>query len=110
MTIEIRELTFECIIGVFESERNKPQRVIADVRIGYDFDNGFIDYAAVARTIKKRMQAEEFRLIEEAQIALHRALSEEFPSMESLSLTLCKPDILPDCRVGICHVSNFKKS
>lgn len=110
MTIEIKDLTFYCIIGILEHERTTAQRVIVDAVIKYDFEQGFIDYSAVTRTIKEVMTGQQFQLIEDAQNMLHSLLYKQFSAMHSLHLTIVKPDILSDCTVGVTHFSNFKKN
>lgn len=108
MTIEIRSLTFECIIGILDFERHKPQTVIVDAAIDYEYVPGtFLDYAAVAALIKSEMTAKRFELIEEALNVLSGEIQHRFPMATSLLLTISKPDILPDCRVSVTKKSNF---
>jgi len=108
MRIDVRELTFECIIGILEAERTRPQRVIVDAVIDYDYVPGaFLDYAAVAETVKAVMLAERFLLVETALLTLTDRLKTRFPAMRTLRLTIRKPDILPDCIVSVSHASNF---
>lgn len=108
MRIEIRGLTFECIIGILDFEREHPQRVVINAVIDYDYIPGsFLDYAAIADTLKATMQHEAFKLIEEALTALSALLKTRFPSIQKLHLTIQKPDILPDCSVSVSHTSNF---
>jgi len=108
MTIAIRDLTFECIIGILDFERLQPQKVVIDARIDYDYAPGnFLDYAAVAAHLKTEMTAARFELIEEALHALTASLKAAFPAINGLELTLSKPDILPDCRVGVTQKTNF---
>ena len=48
MKIEISDLTFKCIIGILDFERQEKQRVIVNLSFDYEFKNGsFIDYAEV---------------------------------------------------------------
>ncbi len=109
ITIGIHDLTFECIIGILDFERTDPQRVVVDITIGYayDADGNFIDYAAVAEKVKARMISERFTLVEEALETLSADLKREFPTIKSLTLTISKPDILPDCRVCVTKKSVF---
>ncbi|MHC3995386.1 dihydroneopterin aldolase [Thiomicrolovo sp. ZZH C-3] len=108
MTIEIRALTFDCIIGILDFERVTPQRVIVDAVIDYDYDGEqFLDYAAVADHIKTQMKTEQFALVETALESLSATLKNVFPAIKQLSLTIAKPDILPDCRVSVTKKSNF---
>lgn len=108
MTVTISALTFECIIGILDFERQHPQKVIVDATIDYDFTPGtFLDYAEVADLIKSEMIASEFELVEEAIEHLFSAINNRFPLAKSLFLSISKPDILPDCRVCVAKKSNF---
>jgi dihydroneopterin aldolase len=108
MTIEIRALTFECIIGILDFERVTPQKVVVDAAIDYTYTAGtFLDYAAVAARIKTEMIERRFELIEEALLFLTAALKAEYPAINSLELSISKPDILPDCRVCVTKKSIF---
>lgn len=101
MTITINALTFETIIGLLPDERTNRQRVKVDVTIEYDFQDTYIDYAAITERIKQIMQEGEFLLIEEAILALKEALKADFPRIDTLTLAITKPDILPDCEVCV---------
>jgi len=107
MTINIDALAFECIIGILDFERHTPQKVLVDTEITYTYTNKFIDYAQVAEHIKTAMQDRQFNLIEEALISLQNSLKHEFSQIKSLSLTISKPDILPDCRVSVTQKLNY---
>lgn len=108
MTVEIRDLTFECIIGILDFERDTVQKVIVDTVIDYAYEPGsFIDYSAVAAQIKNCMVSERFGLVEEALETISDVLKSEFPSIKSLFLTISKPDILPDCRVCVTKKTFF---
>ena len=105
MTIHIRELEFETIIGILKQERVHKQRVVIDVDIFYT--KGFIDYAEVAKYIKQVMQESEFALIEDALSALSIGLKQRFENMLEIELKIMKPDILQDCKVGVSKKFNF---
>lgn len=102
MRILIEDLTFTTILGILEDERTTAQRVSLDCIIDYHYtENNFINYAHVSQLIEDTMVAEKFLLIEEALEALSQRLKEAFPLIETLILTLRKPDILPNCTVGV---------
>ncbi|OQX58017.1 MAG: hypothetical protein B5M52_06170 [Helicobacteraceae bacterium 4484_230] len=107
MIITIDELTFECIIGILDAERTTKQKVIVKAEIDYDYEDGFIDYALVTEHIKNSMKEHKFKLIEEAILSLQTSLKTSFASINSLNLTIYKPDILPDCRIGITQKTNY---
>lgn len=110
MRIEIKALTFDAIIGLLEHERTTPQRVIVDAAFEYDFRGEFIDYADAAERIKAVMIKAEFELIEEALLTLKNRLKAAYPSIETLTLKISKPDILPDCEVSVSDHYKFKEN
>jgi len=108
MRIEIRSLTFECILGILDFERLQPQKVVVDALIEYEYSPGtYLDYAAVAALIKAEMTEREFELVEEALEHLSAEIKMRFPLSQTITLTISKPDILPDCRVCVTKKSFF---
>lgn len=102
MRIVIEDLHFDAILGILPQERLTPQTVRINCLIDYLYtEKHFINYADVAHHIEKTMQSERFYLIEEALESLASALKNTFPLIDSLSLTITKPDILPNCTVGV---------
>lgn len=102
MTILIENLTFDTIIGILDFERITPQKVQIDCIIEYSYANGdFINYAEVAHSIQTTMDKEQFELIETALEILSITLKNHFPLIETLALTIRKPDVLPNCTVGV---------
>lgn len=102
MRILIESLTFDTIIGILDFERSNLQRVQIDCTIDYPYSgDDFINYADVARMIEATLQTEKFELIESALEVLAETLKHSFPLIQALSLTIRKPDILPNCTVGV---------
>ena len=96
MTIYIEGLTFETILGILPQERTRPQRVVIDLKMTYHYKEGtYIDYAEVCRLIEEKMHENAYRLVEEALEDLTRRLIRRYPNISSLTLKICKPDILP---------------
>lgn len=108
MTIHIETLTFETIIGLLDFERDRPQRVIVDLEIRYDYrGENFIDYADVALRIQEKMKKEKYFLLEEALLDLKKMLTEHYREIEHLKLKIAKPDILAECHVALSDDWNF---
>ena len=103
MTIHIEDLKFQCIIGILNFERTKPQDVIVNLTIDYINENGFINYADIVQIIKENMIKSEFLLIEDALDSLNLKLIKEYSSIKSLNLKITKPSILPDCKVSVSN-------
>jgi dihydroneopterin aldolase len=108
MTICIEDLKFQCIIGILDFERTKPQDVIVNVEIKYDYKKGFINYADVAELIKNLMKKSDFLLIEDAIESINLNLTKEYDSIENIFIKITKPSILRDCRVSVSNYYKFK--
>jgi dihydroneopterin aldolase len=108
MTISVNALTFDAVIGILDFERETPQRVQIDAAIGYTFDQKtYIDYAEVTALIKSTIIKGRFGLIEEALETLQKTLKTAFPLIDTLSLSITKPDILPDATVTLSEQYKF---
>ena len=108
MTIHIEDLTFNVIIGLLDFERDKPQRIIINLEASYDYsDNRFIDYADMVLLIQNELKEKRYELLENALTGLKEILYTTYPNLETLSLKISKPDILPDCTVSLSKTWNF---
>ena len=102
MKIHIRDLEFEAIIGLLDHERDRTQRVRLDIEATYDYrPPEYLDYAQMVETAQAHIIEHKYTLLEEALHGLHTTLLETFPQIESLDITIAKPDILPDCVVRL---------
>jgi len=108
MKILIEDLHFDAIIGILPQERTTPQRIRIECTIDYRYSDGnFINYADVAHHIEHSVQRNHFQLIEEALESLSSTLKIEFPLIQTLTLTLRKPDILANCSVGLSNIFHY---
>jgi len=108
MTIHIEDLTFDVIIGLLDFERDRPQRVIINLEASYDYsDDQFIDYADMVRLIQNELKEKRYELLENAIIGIKEILYTTYPHLQTLSLRISKPDILPDCTVSLSKTWNF---
>ncbi|MEA1920875.1 MAG: dihydroneopterin aldolase [Campylobacterota bacterium] len=112
MQIHIDDLSFECIIGLLDFERVKPQRVILTCKIEYSYqESQFINYADVADSMTSHMKNEKFELLESALEFLSEQLLASYPKIELLYLKIAKPDILANATVALSehyHVNKLK--
>jgi len=110
MTISIKNLSFKAILGILDFERLSPQRIEVECEIKYTYkkeEANFIDYAEVASLIESTMKSEKFLLIEDALERLFPLLKDKFPQIETMKITICKPDIMPNCRVSVTDFRTF---
>ena len=103
LKINIEKLTFSCIIGIIDFERENEQNVIVDISFEYFFiedGSNFIDYSEVVRYVQNTMKKEKFRLIEDAILSLRKYLKSTY-DIKNLKVKITKPDILPNCIVSV---------
>ncbi|MBP9491657.1 MAG: dihydroneopterin aldolase [Sulfurospirillum sp.] len=111
MKIHIKDLTFETIVGLLETERVTPQKVSLHVKITYDFDGThFIDYAQVCALITKEMQIQRYFLLEEALEGIYSKILSNYPYIRKISLKIFKPTILSNALVGVSHTFKVDKN
>jgi len=102
MRIHIDALEISCIIGLLDFERETEQKVLLDVEIDYIYGEGsFLDYSKVASDIEQHLREKKYLLLEEALLGIKTLLFTHFPAIEMLGIKLSKPDILPQCSVGL---------
>lgn len=101
MTIHIEDLKFECIIGILDFERVRPQNVIVNILLEYNYENGFINYAQIVDIVKDLMIKSEFLLIEDALEAINLNLTKEYININSIYIKITKPSILRDVKVSV---------
>ncbi|GHV07194.1 hypothetical protein AGMMS50229_13510 [Campylobacterota bacterium] len=102
MTIELRELRVEALIGVEEFERQRPQVLSIDCDVEYDYKGGkHIDYVAVRELIGYELKNGKFGLLEDALSAIANKLLQINTAISSVRLSICKIHLLPDTRVSI---------
>ena len=102
MTIHIEALSFDVIIGLLDFERDKPQRVIIDLKASYTYESkNFIDYADMVLLIKNELKEKRYALLEDALLGVKSVLYTTYPQLKSLTLKIAKPDILPECSVAL---------
>jgi len=103
MKIEIKDLTFKCIIGILDYERIKKQKVIVNISFEYEFKKDiFIDYSEISSLIQSQIKIKKFLLIEDAIIFLEAKLYKLY-KINNLHITISKPNILKNCIVSVSN-------
>ncbi|MDO4674085.1 dihydroneopterin aldolase [Campylobacter sp.] len=97
------KLKFKCIIGILDFERKKKQTVIVKIKAKA---NDFLDYAKVAKRVKKIYKKHKFQTIEESLRSSSQKLKQHFPQIYYLKITTLKPQIIKNAEVG-ASVKNF---
>ncbi|OHD94900.1 MAG: dihydroneopterin aldolase [Sulfurimonas sp. GWF2_37_8] len=107
MRIHIEDLKFQSIIGILDFERKKKQDIIVNLTIDYEYKDEFINYADVVLFIKNHTIQSKFLLLEDALGSLSTKLKEKFSLINTLSLKITKPSILPDAKVSLSNIYHF---
>ena len=108
MNIHIENLTVDAIIGILDFEREKPQRIIVNLELNYEFkESNFINYALVSELISMKLKTEKYMLLEEALLDIKKHIVTSYPQIKKLALKISKPDILPNCIAGLSEEWSF---
>ena len=108
MKILIENLEFYAIIGILPKERVNPQKIVMDFEIFYEYKkDSFIDYSLVVKTAKNFIIKSKFEIIEDALVNLSEILKDNFPQIKKIKILLKKPQILPECSVGVEYSKKF---
>ena len=103
MKIEIKDLTFKCIIGILDFERIKKQKITISITFKYSYTKEyFIDYSEVVTIVKDTMKKSKFLLLEDALLVLECKLYKMY-RISNLRIKIAKPDILKDCIVSLSN-------
>lgn len=102
MTIRIRNLETNALIGVYDHERTIRQPLFVDLEIVYDIDmqmllNGedvIIDYAGVEVLVKDLIEKDHVEYLETLAHVILIVLGDNLPEMTSAAIRLRKPQAL----------------
>ncbi|QJR80307.1 dihydroneopterin aldolase [Alteromonas pelagimontana] len=100
--IIIQGLEVDTLIGVYDWERKRLTRLLLDIEIDADLSKAMqsdnvadtIDYAQLAEFVQQTAAGTSFELLEALGKAVMDAVLARFP-IHAITLTIIKPDILP---------------
>ena len=109
-TAGLKGLRLDCIIGIYDHERQTPQTVIMDIDLDYDFAaaagsdaiGDAVDYAAVAESVTEFVRRRAFQLIETMAEETAAMLLAQLTPVQTVRLEIRKPAAVPsaDCSFG----------
>lgn len=115
MTLVIKDLYLQEIIGILDFERARKQAILISSKIKYDYNEckyaqGFLSYEDIVLDIANAISIKKYFSIEECINDLFCILFNKYESIIKITLKVCKPDILQDLE-GIKSVKvGVKKS
>jgi len=109
--ITLSRVAVDCIVGVYDRERNQPQRVYVDVTFETDASrvarsdslDAAVDYHAMSRVVRDTLVEGRFRMIETAAEAVAERCLDGF-GVEAVDVRVHKPgaiDFVGDVTVEI---------
>ena len=112
-TTGLKQLEIECIVGVYEHERAKPQPIALDIELEYDFTSparsdalgDAIDYDHVATTVTELVQQRGFRLLETMAEEIAQTLFADLKQLDTLRLEIRKPQAVPAAACSFVRIS-----
>ena len=115
-TTGLHALRVDCIVGIYEHERNARQPVIVDVEIDYDFAaaaasdaiTDAVDYDGVARAITELAERRGFQLIETMAEETAAMLLAQVPAATRVKLEIRKPDAVPAAACSFVRVERTR--
>lgn len=110
--IKITGLQVNSLIGVYDWERTRPTTLLFDITITADLSQArisdavddTIDYAKLAEFVQQQGAQASFELLEALGHAICHAVLQRF-AVNSITLAITKPDILPDAKAVTVVIS-----
>lgn len=109
-TLYLKDLKLNANLGCLAWEKKIQQPVLINLSFSYNIQAASksddiaqaLDYTQVIQAIENCIQSKHYELIEHLADSLTLNLFKQFPPMESMTLQLAKPNIVPHCKeVGI---------
>ncbi len=113
--ILIRALEVQCILGVYDWERERPRPVLIDLEFPLGDSPGespgvpSVDYAQVAEEVKEHVRKSSCHLMEELAEEIASLCLSLFP-LEWVKVRLSKPGAVPDAETIILEIERSAKS
>jgi dihydroneopterin aldolase len=115
-TAGLKGLRLECIVGIYEHERQTRQLVLLDIELDYDFAaaaasdaiGDAVDYDAVAASVAELAERRGFQLIETMAEATAAMLLERLAPVQTVRLEIRKPQAVPAAACSFVRVERTR--
>ena len=115
-TTGLKSFQVDCIVGIYEHERQKPQTVIMDIDLDYDFAaaagsdaiGDAVDYDRVARGVTELVQRRAFLLIETMAEETAAMLLARLAQVTTVRLEIRKPAAVPAAACSFVRVERTR--
>ena len=115
-TTGLKSLQVDCIVGIYEHERQNPQTVIVDIELDYDFATAAgsdaiadaLDYDGVASRITELLHRRAFQLIETMAEETAAMLLARLDRAQTVRLEIRKPSAVPAAAYAFVRVERTR--
>lgn len=115
-TTGLQGLRVECIVGIYQHEREARQSVIIDIDLDYDFAaaaasdaiGDALDYDGVAKGVTELAHHRAFQLIETMAEETAAMLLTRFPQVRRVRLEIRKPAAVPAAACSFVRVERVR--
>jgi dihydroneopterin aldolase len=115
-TTGLHDLRIDCIVGIYEHERQTRQTVLMDIELDYDFAPAAssdaiadaIDYDEVARVATELAERRRFQLIETMAEETASTLLSRLPTVRKVRVEVRKPDAVPSAACAFVRVERAR--
>ena len=103
--IRLKDVQFDCIVGILPDERENEQPIILNLTLWLDFAkaaetedlNESIDYAKLAEELKGFIRLSCFKLVETLVVKTAEYVLEHYPKATAVEVSVAKPKAVPGC-------------
>ena len=116
-TTGLHGLRVECIVGVYQHERETRQSVIMDIELDCDFAaaaaadalGDAVDYDEVAKAVTELAERRAFQLIETMAEEAAALLLARYPQVQRVQLEIRKPAAVPAAECSFVRVDRARR-
>ena len=102
-TTGLKNLQIDCVVGIYDFEREQTQPIIMNIELDYDFAaaaasdaiGDAVDYDLVVSGVTELLQARQFALLEAMAEETAALLFEQHAPVQTVRLEIRKPKAVP---------------
>ena len=115
-TTGLKRLHVDCIVGIYQHERENTQTVLVDIEIDYDFGPAAasdaiadaVDYDDVAASVTTLIQSRQFQLIETMAEEAAAMLLDRIQKAVAVRIEIHKPAAVPAASYSYVRVDRAR--
>lgn len=110
--IEIKGLGFECILGTLPFERVRPQPLVLNIVLEFDFSKAAlsedigctVNYATLADELRHFICEAKFQLLETLVLQSAKFILNKHPRVQSVEIRAEKPEAIPSAEAAVAEI------